>query len=95
MRGFGRLLCISFGIAFTGLVHDAFAASPADLCVVGTKATTTVASAKALKSALSQARPGTTIVVKGGNYRGDFELSKSGNASKGAFGNSYASRDRC
>ena len=72
MRGLGRLLCVSFGIALTGFVHHAAAAGPADLCVVGTKATTTVASEKALKSALSKAGPGTTIVVKGGTYRGDF-----------------------
>ncbi len=82
MAVLGRLLFLSFGIALPGLIHDAFAASAADLCVVGTRATTAVASAKALQSALSQAGPGTTIVVEEGLYRGDFTLSKSGHAAK-------------
>lgn len=82
MRGLGSLFAILSGMALTGLVHYASAASPADLCVVGAQATTTVASANALQSALSQAAPGTTIVVKEGHYSGDFTLSKSGNASK-------------
>jgi len=82
MIGLGSLLFISFGIALTGFVNHAAAASSVDLCVVGTKTSTTVTSANALQSALSQAGPGTTIVVKGGNYSGDFTLSKSGNAAK-------------
>ncbi|ETX06063.1 MAG: hypothetical protein ETSY2_19325, partial [Candidatus Entotheonella gemina] len=82
MRIINILLFVAFGMFLTGLVHHASAASSADLCVIGTKATTTVASAKALRTALSKAGPGTTIVVKGGKYSGDFTLSKSGNASK-------------
>lgn len=82
MRGFRSLFLAAFGIALTGATHHAAAASPADLCVIGTHATTTVSSSKALQSALSQASPGTTIVVRGGTYSGDFTLSKSGNASK-------------
>ncbi|ETW91954.1 MAG: hypothetical protein ETSY1_45950, partial [Candidatus Entotheonella factor] len=82
MKTISSLLFVAFGVFLTGLVPHASAASSADLCVVGTEATTTVSSAKALKAALSKASPGTTIVVKGGNYSGDFTLSKSGKASK-------------
>jgi hypothetical protein len=46
------------------------------------QATVTVGSAQALQKALLQADPGATIVVQEGTYRGDFILSKSGNALK-------------
>ncbi len=81
MSVFRRLLSVSLGIALSGFVHHASAQSQANLCVIGTNATTTVSSSNALRSALSNAGPGTTIVVKGGSYSGDFTLSKSGKSS--------------
>ena len=82
MRALGRLLCLTFGIALTGVGHHAAAESKTDSCVVGVQATTTVASATALQLALSEAEPGTTIVIEEGDYKGDFSLSKSGHAAK-------------
>jgi len=46
------------------------------------QATVMVGFAQALQEALSQADPGATIVVQEGGYRGDFTLSRSGNAFK-------------
>jgi hypothetical protein len=63
-------------------VYEASAVEPGGLCMIGHTPTTSVSSAGALRSALSTARPGSTIVVKGGNYSGDFTLSKSGTAAE-------------
>jgi hypothetical protein len=82
MRNLDRLLFTSLGIAMTGFVLYTSAVSAADLCVIGVQATETVSSANALQAALSQAGPGTTIIVREGSYNGDFTLSKSGNAAK-------------
>ena len=78
MKGLCRWFGIFYGIAIASLAQQAVGASATDLCVIGESATTIVASASALQSALSQARPRTTIVVKAGSYSGDFTLSTSG-----------------
>lgn len=63
-----RHLClVALGLALLSPVPHASAQSPSDLCTIGTQATKTVSSSSALRSALSSAGPGTTIVVKGGD----------------------------
>jgi Chondroitinase B len=82
MNFYRKTIFLIWVLAMISSVYEVSAAEPGGLCILGQTPTTSVSSADALKSALSTARPGNTIVVKGGNYSGDFTLSKSGTAAE-------------